>query len=450
MSLEKLSPLELEEASAVGQSMYRLAEELFPICRSITGNGVRETFSILARELPALRVYEVPTGTQCFDWTIPNEWNVDEAYIATIDGERVLDFKENNLHLVGYSEPIDQIVNRADLDSHLHSRPDLPEAIPYVTSYFRRNWGFCLSHSQRQLLQDSYYQVKIDSTLAPGSLTYADLVIPGETTEEILVSTYVCHPSMGNNETSGIVVATQLARFVLGLAHRRYTFRFVFVPETIGAVAYLSRNLSDLKRHVVAGFVQTCVGDDRNYSFMPSRKGNTLADRVAKHVLEQVLGKQFSAYSFLSRGSDERQYCAPGVDLPVVSIMRSKYGTYPEYHTSLDNMDLISPAGLLGGYLANRLCLECLEVNETLKATVSCEPFLSPRGLRPPLVNGVAMADWGMKVSNILAYADGDMDLIAMADLFQLSIFDLVPIVQKLKECGLLVGSIPQAVADST
>ena len=443
MSLEKSPPIGLEDDSAIGQSMYHLAEELFPICRSITGSGVRETFSILARELPGLQVHEVPTGTQCFDWTIPNEWNVDEAYIATTDGERVIDFQDNNLHLISYSEPVDQIISRADLDAHLHSRPDLPEAVPYVTSYYRRNWGFCLSHNQRQLLQDPNYHVKIVSTLTPGSLTYADLVVPGETTEEILISTYVCHPSMGNNETSGIVVAAQLARFVLGLATRRYTYRFVFVPETIGAVAYLSRHLSDLKRRMIAGFVQTCVGDDRNYSFMPSRKGNTLADRVAKHVLEQVTGVRYTAYSFLNRGSDERQYCAPGVDLPVVSVMRSKYGTYPEYHTSLDNMALISPDGLFGGYLANRRCLECLEVNETLKATVICEPFMSPRGLRPPLVNGVVMSDWARNVSNVLAYADGEMDLIAMADLFQMSVFDLVPIVQKLKECGLLTLIAP-------
>ena len=448
MNLKKSLPNELKDSNAIGQSMYSLAEELFPICRSITGNGVRDTFSILARELPDLHVYELPTGSQCFDWTIPNEWNVDEAYIETIDGERVVDFKENNLHLVSGSEPIDQIFSHAELDAHLHSRPDMPQAIPYITSYYNHTWGFCLAHSQRNLLQDPFYRVMIASTIAPGSLTYADLVIPGETSEEILVSTYVCHPSMGNNETSGIVVAAQLARFVLGLTKHRYTYRFVFVPETIGAVAYLSQNLSDLKQRVIAGFVQTCVGDDRTYSFMPSRKGNTLADRTAKHVLEQVLGQEFTAYSFLNRGSDERQYCAPGVDLPVVSIMRSKYGSYPEYHTSFDNMDLISPAGLYGGYLATRLCLEALEVNETLKAVVKCEPFLSPRGLRPPLVNGLSLPDWSIHVSNLLAYADGDMDLIAMADLFQLPIFELLPIVQKLKEFGLLASSMPQSVED--
>ncbi len=438
MTLGKSSLRRHEDAGTVGESMYRLAEELFPICRSITGNGVRETLSILARELPCLQVVELPTGYQCFDWTIPNEWNVDEAYIAKINGERVVDFKNNNLHLVGYSEPINRIVSRADLDAHLHSRPELPEAIPYVTSYYRRNWGFCLSHSQRQLLRDPNYQVTISSTLAPGSLTYADLVIPGETTEEVLISTYVCHPSMANNETSGIVVAAQLAHFVMGLAKRRYTYRFVFVPETIGAVAYLSRNAAELKQHVIAGFVITCVGDDRTYSFMPSRKGDTLADRVACHVLQKVIAKPFDIYSFLDRGSDERQYCSPGIALPVVSVMRSKYGSYPEYHTSLDDLELISPNGLYGGYLANRLCIECLEVNETVQATFCCEPFLSPRGLRPPLVGGVILTEWSKVLSDVLAYADGEMDLIAMSDHFGRSIFELAPVVQELKRLGLL------------
>jgi len=279
------------------------------------------------------------------------------------------------------------------------------------------------------------------SSLAPGSMTYADLLVPGETTEEILISTYICHPSMGNNETSGIVVAAQIALFVSSLKNRRYSYLFVFVPETIGAVAYLSRHLSDLKKRVKAGFMLTCVGDDRAYSFMPSRKANSISDRVARHVLNHVLGVQNTTYSFLDRGSDERQYCAPGVDLPVVSIMRSKYGTYPEYHTSLDNMELISPSGLFGGYLATRRCIECLEVNETVKSTVTCEPFMSPRGLRPPLVDGVVLPDWSKTISNILAYADGEMDLIAMADLFQMSVFDLKPLVTNLKECGLLVDA---------
>ncbi len=430
-----------EDSGNHGQQMYDLAKELFPLCRSITGNGVKETFAILGREIPSLKVHSIPTGSKCFDWTIPDEWNVHDAYISTLDGKRIIDFKKNNLHLVGYSEPIDKIVSRAELDEHLYSREDIPEAIPYITSYYRRNWGFCMSHSQRQKLKESFYKVKIDSTLAPGHLNYADIVIPGKSSKEVLISTYVCHPSMGNNETSGMVVAAHLARFVQDMAERKYTYRFVFVPETIGAVAYISQYLAELKKNVIAGFVLTCVGDDRAYSFLPSRQGYTLADRVAKHVLGKILKVGFTEYTFLDRGSDERQYCAPGVGLPVVSVMRSKYATYPEYHTSLDNLDLITPQGLFGGYLSNKLCIECLELNETLEATICCEPFLSPRGLRPPLINGVALSNWSKTLSDVLAYADGEIDLIAMAELFNTSVLDLMPVVKTLKEYGLVVGS---------
>ena len=237
-----------------------------------------------------------------------------------------------------------------------------------------------------------------------------------------------------------MVVATRLAKFVQSMQNRHYTYRFVFIPETVGAIAYLSQHMATLKSRVAAGFVITCVGDDRAFSFLPSRKGATLADRIAKHVLERVLSVPYEAYSFLDRGSDERQYCAPGVGLPVVSIMRSKYGTYPEYHTSRDDLSLISPEGLYGGYMANQLCLEALEANETVTATVTCEPFLSPRGLRPPLVDGVNLQSWSKLLSDVLAYADGEMDLLAMADLFDIPIFELTQVVRTLKEHGLLTS----------
>ena len=430
----------LNEAPEQGCEMYELAVELFPLCRSITGDGVRASMSILKRELPDLVIHEMPSGTNCFDWTIPDEWNVHDAYISRLDGTRVVDFRDLNLHVVGYSEAFDGIVSRAELEGHLHSRKDMPDAVPYVTSYYRRSWGFCVSHNQRSLLTDDAYRVKIDATLVPGSLTYADLVIRGASEDEILISTYTCHPSMANNETSGMVVATRLAKFVQSMQNRHYTYRFVFIPETVGAIAYLSQHMATLKSRVAAGFVITCVGDDRAFSFLPSRKGATLADRIAKHVLERVLSVPYEAYSFLDRGSDERQYRAPGVGLPVVSIMRSKYGTYPEYHTSRDDLSLISPEGLYGGYMANQLCLEALEANETVTATVTCEPFLSPRGLRPPLVDGVNLQSWSKLLSDVLAYADGEMDLLAMADLFDIPIFELTQVVRTLKEHGLLTS----------
>lgn len=428
----------LTDSIGLGQQLYRLAVELFPITRSITGHGVRETLRIISVLLPSLDIHEIDSGQTVFDWTIPLEWNIKEAYIAELDGTRVVDTSITNLHVVGYSHPVDTILSIEDLDSHLHSRPDLPNAIPYVTSYYRSSWGFCLSHFQRQALTQSHYKVKIDSTLSSGSLTYADLIVPGELTDEVLISTYTCHPSMGNNETSGMVVASFLAQYIQKTGKPRYTYRFVFVPETIGAVAYISKHLAHLKQNVIAGFVLTCVGDNRSYSFMPSREGNTLSDRVATHVLSRVFSVEYTKYSFLDRGSDERQYCSPGIDLPVVSLMRTKYGSYAEYHTSLDDLTLISPEGLYGGFAINKACLDCIEINRTYQSTVLCEPFLSKYGLYEELTNGIDYPIFTRRVSDILAYADGTTDLLAMAELFQCSIFELKPLADKLVDAGLL------------
>jgi aminopeptidase-like protein len=421
-----------------GREMHALAAELFPLPRSLTGNGVRDTLKILRRHLPKLQIHEVPTGTKCFDWVVPPEWNCREAFILTPNGDRIADFAVSNLHVVGYSTPVDATVSLEELQQHLYSLPEQPDAIPYITSYYEERWGFCLTHRQRESLGPGKYTVRIDSKLAPGSLTYGEFFIPSNAGngQEIFLSTYVCHPSLANNELSGPVVTTFLAKWIAALPQRNFSYRIVFIPETIGSITYLSRNLADMKKRIVAGFNVSCVGDDRAYSYLPSRSGDTPADRVALHVLKHI-SPGFVRYTFLDRGSDERQYCSPGVDLPVATVMRTKYGAYPEYHTSLDDLNLITPSGLSGGFSALAHCILCLEKNETLQTTVLGEPQLGQRGLYPTLSSKGTMGQV-KTMMNLLAYCDGKQDLLNIAETIGVPMWECFQVVETLKANQLL------------
>ncbi len=419
-----------------GKEMYKLAERMYPICRSITGNGFRASLQIIREQLPEIKVVEVPSGTQVFDWNIPKEWNIEGGGIYTLDGKTIIDFKDTNLHILGYSLPIDKIISREELLEHVYTQPNQPDWIPYVTSYYKERWGFCMSEKQKQSLVDEKYHVVINSKLEAGSLTYGELLIPGETEDEILLSTYLCHPSMANNELSGPVVQTELIKYVKRLPKRKYSYRFVFIPETIGSLTYCCRNLDVLKRNVKAGFVLSCIGDERTYSYVSSKYGDTLADRVLQNVLKFHY-PEYIKYSFLKRGSDERQYNAAGIELPVCGFCRSKYEEYPEYHTSADNMDLITPGGLQSSYDVMVKVINTLEYNEFYVMRCKGEPQLGKRGLYPT-VSQKGSYSAIKTMTHFIAYADGRNDLIEISNITGVSTIELIDVVDKLKNCELL------------
>ena len=425
-----------KQAHLKGQEIYNWAKDLFPICRSLTGQGFRETLQYFMDIVPEMKMFEVKSGSKVFDWEVPNEWNITEAYIADENGDTIIDFKLNNLHVVGYSDAVDEWLDLEDLQANLHSVPDQPEAIPYVTSYYERKWGFCMSHKQRESLKSGRYHAVIKSTLEPGFLNYGELLIPGESKKEIFLSTYICHPSMANNELSGPTVLTAIAQWLQDQKSLKYSYRLIFIPETIGSITYLSKNLEVLKDHVIAGYNISCIGDDGAYSYVPSRLGSTLSDRVANHVLRNM-DNVFTAYSWLDRGSDERQYCSPGVDLPVVGFSRSKYGEYPEYHTSLDNLNFISPKGLAGSYLALIRMIEVIENDVSYISTTLCEPQLGKRGLYPTLSQkGSTITTKPMM--NFISYCDGTKSLLEISDIIGIPFWDLLASATKLLSHGII------------
>lgn len=395
------------------RSLYQWAEDLFPINRSLTGNGFKKSLEYLKNLLPELEVVEVPSGTQVFDWTIPQEWEVRNAWVKDCRGVKIIEFDKSNLHLVGYSEPIHKIVNRTELLSHLHTYPEQPEAIPYVTSYYNQTWGFCVPHNQLSEIVGDKFEIFIDSSLSEGVLRYGEFYLPGKSNSEIIFSTYLCHPSMANNELSGPIVATALAQWLKNQIDRKYSYRFLFLPETIGAICYIDANFDQIKKNCIAGWILTCIGDDRAWSYLPSRDGNTLADKISKAVLGKYV-EQYLTYSWLDRGSDERQFCSPGVDLPFASIMRSKYGEYPEYHSSLDNLSLISEDSLRESVELMKKLISEIESRTVYQAKILCEPQLGKRNLYPTLSKrGSALNS--MNLLNVLSYCDGTSDISEIA-----------------------------------
>ena len=423
----------------IGSQIHDFALRLWPLNRSITGEGVRETLSIIKEHLLDLDVHSVPSGTTVFDWVVPKEWLVREAYIITPEGQKICDFSDNNLHLLGYSIPFEGIVSLNELKDHLYTLPELPNAIPYITSYYKERWGFCLSQEKLDMLEDGDYKVKIDAKLFDGQLNYAELILPGHSKKEVLLSTYICHPSMANNELSGPTVVTFLAKWLKQITNRQYTYRIIFIPETIGSITYLSLNYKVMKKQIIAGFNVSCIGDNRAYSYIPSRNGCTLSDDVAKHVLKWI-DPNFVSYTWLDRGSDERQYCAPGIDLPIASINRTKYAEYPEYHTSLDNLkDVVTAEGLDGGYWAIRKAIELIERNKKFKVTVLGEPQLGKRGLYPTLSTKKS-AEQGRTIKDLISMCDGKTSLLNIADQLNIPAWDLYELVDKLIDHNLIVA----------
>lgn len=404
------------DAPQQGEALHALATELFPITRSLTGPGYRETLDRLEAVCGSMERHRFATGEQVFDWTVPDEWTIRDAWVKGPDGETVVSLADHNLHLVSYSEPVHARMPLEELQAHLHSLPDQPDAIPYRTSYYAKGWGFCLADRQRQSLAPGEYEILVDADLAPGHLEVGEVVIAGETDEQVLFSTYCCHPSMANNELSGPVVAAHLAARIRAAGTPRLTYRFVFLPETIGAIAYLSRVGDDLLARLVAGYVMTCMGDPGVFTYKRSRRGDSLADRVALHVLEHG-GEPFGVVPFVPSGSDERQYCSPGFDLPVGSLMRTMYGVYPEYHTSLDDLELVTADALGGSLRMYARVVEALEANEVLRNTQPfCEPQLSPRGLYPTTGGGLGDQQALRDLMAVLNFCDGTQDLLAVAE----------------------------------
>ena len=396
----------------LGRELHAFAAQLYPICRSITGEGIRQTLDLIGEQI-ALRKFDVPTGTQVFDWIVPKEWNIRDAYIQSADGTRVVDFRKSNLHVLNYSVPVQSKMSLAQLRPHFFTIPEHPDWIPYRTSYYKEAWGFCLSHNQMLALKEGEYEVCIDSRLERGNLTYGECYLPGETTDEILISCHACHPSLANDNLSGLAVSTFLARLLSG-QNRRHSYRFLFIPGTIGAITWLAQNRENVAR-IRHGLVLTCIGDTGGFHYKKSRRGNAEVDRAVAHVLKHH-GKPFEILDFSPYGYDERQFCSPGFDLPVGCLMRSVWGTFPEYHTSADNLTFIHPEQLADSLVACATIIDVLENNRKYRnLNPHCEPQLGRRDLYRAAGGGAIGEDINTLLW-VLNFSDGEHSLLDIAE----------------------------------
>tara|TARA_B100001057_G_scaffold392419_1_gene400970 strand:+ start:1887 stop:3182 length:1296 start_codon:yes stop_codon:yes gene_type:complete len=419
-------------------------DKLFPICRSITGSGITQTLNIIKKNFSKLKIKKIKTGSKVFDWKVPNQWEIKNAYIKDKNGNIIIDFKNNNLHLVGYSQPVNKILNFKELLNKLHSLPRQPDAIPYITSYYKKDWGFCLSHNHKKELVKRYnkndkFHVYIKSSLKKGHLSYGELLLKGESQQEILISTYICHPSMANNELSGPIVSMNLIDYFKKKKNKK-TLRFIFIPETIGSIVYLSKNLSKLQNKVCGGYNLTCIGDDRQHSCMLSKYGDSPSDEalIKAYKLNRI---KYKKYSFLKRGSDERQFNSPGVDIPITSIFRTKYHEYPEYHTSLDKFGtVVTKKGLYGGFKIAKDSINILMNKIIPKNVILCEPQLGKRDLYPSLsTKNNLKFSLGQQILDFLQYANGKNDLYKISKKINLNLKKTKKIYQLLKDKKLIL-----------
>jgi aminopeptidase-like protein len=427
------------DRDAMGSRMFAFVEELFPICRSITGDGIRETLRRIGERIP-LELHEVSSGTPVFDWTVPKEWNIREAYIEDPGGRRVVDFRDHNLHVVGYSVPVDARMPLSELREHIHTLPDRPGLIPYRTSYYNESWGFCMAHEQFEHLADGEYVVRIDSSLETGSLTYGELVLAGDSEAEVLISCHCCHPSLANDNLSGIALATQLAQHLSGV-QRRHTYRFLFVPGTIGAISWLALNEQRVN-NIQHGLVVTCVGDAGQPTYKRSRRSGAMIDRAAAHVLHHS-GQPHRIVDFSPYGYDERQYCSPGFDLAVGSLSRTPHGEYPEYHTSGDDLDFVRASCLADSLSLYLQVLDILENDgEFRNLSPKGEPQLGRRGLYPS-VGAQGVGSELMARLWVLNLSDGRHSLLDVAERSGLPFHEVKEAARVLSESGLLAEGPP-------